>query len=283
MTYNIQTGFAADDVWNLEATARTIEAQDPDVVVLQEVSRGWLVTSGVDEALWLSHRLEMPFVFGASARDGLWGNAILSRAPIASSVVHTYASTQNLERGAIEVELEAETGSVWVFGTHLDNPQGAGEVRLEQVNQLLGYAEGKAPALIMGDLNATPDSDVLAAFAQAGFRDPAAVLGPEAFTSSNGRRIDYILVTSDVTVDGIRIPDVWTSDHKPVAADLTLGPTTAGRDARHASVGFDAGGTGRAPPRAPTLAVSRQMTGCSEGRRFGSVWRRRKWTETGDR
>ncbi|MGH2561491.1 MAG: endonuclease/exonuclease/phosphatase family protein [Thermomicrobiales bacterium] len=222
MTYNIQTGFSVDNDWSLEATARTIEAQDPDVVVLQEVSRGWLVTSGVDEVLWLSDRLDMPFVFGASAGDGLWGNAILSRAPIDSSAVHQYGTTENLERGAIEVELRTEAGSLWVFGTHLDNPSGAGEVRLRQTNRLIGFAEDRSPALIAGDFNALPESDVIAAFAAAGFVDPGLVLGPEAFTSQNGNRIDYILVTPDITVREVRIPDVWTSDHKPVAADLTL-------------------------------------------------------------
>jgi endonuclease/exonuclease/phosphatase family metal-dependent hydrolase len=34
MTYNIQSGFALDRTWNLEETARTIQAEDPDIVVL---------------------------------------------------------------------------------------------------------------------------------------------------------------------------------------------------------------------------------------------------------
>ena len=43
MTFNIQEGFSNENVWDLEATARAIEAHDPDIVVLQEITRGWLV------------------------------------------------------------------------------------------------------------------------------------------------------------------------------------------------------------------------------------------------
>ncbi len=67
MTYNIQSGFGADDTWDLERTANAIEEQQPDIVILQEVSRGWPITSNVDQAAWLSQRLEMPVYFGSSS------------------------------------------------------------------------------------------------------------------------------------------------------------------------------------------------------------------------
>ena len=57
MTYNIQEGFSSENDWSLETTARTIEAHDPDVVLLQEITRGWLVMSSVDEVRWLAERL----------------------------------------------------------------------------------------------------------------------------------------------------------------------------------------------------------------------------------
>ncbi|HLI50685.1 MAG TPA: endonuclease/exonuclease/phosphatase family protein, partial [Thermomicrobiaceae bacterium] len=122
MTYNIQTGFDRDEAWNLAQTADTIAAAHPDIVVLQEVSRGWLVTSSVDEALWLSRRLDMPVVFGPSSEDSLWGNAILTRAPVLSASNRDYTTTSNLRRGVLEVELATRAGKLAVFGTHLDDP-----------------------------------------------------------------------------------------------------------------------------------------------------------------
>lgn len=222
VTYNIQSGFAIDDTWNLERTARTIEAEHPDIVVLQEVSRGWLVTSGVDEAMWLSQRLAMPIVFGANSSDELWGNAILTRAPILDTASERYTVTENLKRSVVGVKLETQAGDLWVFGTHLDNPGNAEEVRLAQTHQLLEFVKGRSPALILGDLNSDPGDPVLSALNAAGFTDPGKLLRSGAFTSSDRRRIDYILVPPGVTVRDLHIPDSTASDHRPVVARIQL-------------------------------------------------------------
>lgn len=222
MTYNLQAGFDIDNWWNLEKQAQTIEAENPDVVVLQEVGRGWLVLSPVDQVEWLSRRLGMPYVFGANSDDGLWGNAILTRAPMSNVSRHQYATTDNLKRGVITVQIATESGDVWVFGTHLDNPAGAGEVRLRQVNELIDVIAGRTPAVLAGDFNADPDSDVLQALAAAGMIDHALHIGLPDTTSSDARRIDYVLASADVTFVDIHVPRVWTSDHLPVVARVRV-------------------------------------------------------------
>jgi endonuclease/exonuclease/phosphatase family metal-dependent hydrolase len=222
MSYNIQSGYALDNWWSLERTAQTIEAQNPDVVVLQEVGRGWLVVTPVDQVEWLSRRLGMPYVFGPNSDDGQWGNAILSRAPLSLTDNYQYETTQNLKRGVVSALIETEAGGVWVFGTHLDNPRGGGNVRLRQVNELIEVIGGRTPALLLGDLNADPDSDVLATLDAAGLHDHPAWLGPDATTSQDQRRIDYILASPDLTVTELHIPQVWTSDHLPVVARVVL-------------------------------------------------------------
>ncbi len=222
MTYNIQSGFAADNSWSLERTARAIEAERADVIVLEEVGRGLPLASGVEQALWLSRRLHMPYTFGSASDDGLWGNAILSRAPITAVERHRYGLTQYRKRAAIGVRLETETGEVWVYGTHLASPKGAGQIRLVQVRELLNFWDGKKPALILGDLNADPDDAALNALRAAGFQDAGRSLGPEGFTSQDHRRIDYVLTTPDVTVEEVHIPSGWASDHRAVVARLRL-------------------------------------------------------------
>lgn len=42
MTYDLHNGFNTRGALDLEALARTIETQKPDVVALQEVARGWV-------------------------------------------------------------------------------------------------------------------------------------------------------------------------------------------------------------------------------------------------
>jgi endonuclease/exonuclease/phosphatase family metal-dependent hydrolase len=221
MTYNIQAGFSRDNIFDLEQTAQTIELNKPDIVILQEVSRGWLVLTGIDEVLWLSQRLNMPFYFGAASDDGLWGNAILTKAPVSDEEVRKFTSSENFKRSAIGVAVETETGPIWTFATHLDNPDDASEVRLEQVEQLLAFWNGRTPAVIAGDFNATPESDVVQAMLDAGFTDSGTLFG-DATTSEDERRIDYIFTSPDIEVTEARIDDIWTSDHLPVTMWLTL-------------------------------------------------------------
>ena len=223
MVYNIQSGFALDRTWDLRETAAVIRAEDPDIVVLNEVSRGWLVTASNDQLIWLSRELEMPYVWGPASDDGLWGNAILSRIEIEESAVRRFASTQNLKRSAIGVAIQINGQELWIFGTHLDNPSGAGAARMEQVTELLDFWDGRQPAIIMGDFNADPDDDVLLALAEMDLADPGLGMDPEVVTSEDGRRIDYIITSPDVDVLEIFVPDVDASDHKPVVARLQLG------------------------------------------------------------
>ncbi|HUG15358.1 MAG TPA: endonuclease/exonuclease/phosphatase family protein, partial [Thermomicrobiales bacterium] len=101
-------------------------------------------------------------------------------------------------------------------------PEDAGEARLRQVNELIAVIGGRAPTLLAGDFNAEPDSDVLQTISAAGLIDHALRIGLEDTSSSDGRRIDYVLATSDVTILDIHIPEVWTSDHLPVVARLRV-------------------------------------------------------------
>ncbi len=224
MTYNLQDGFSADNSFDLEAQADTIASAHPDVVVLQEVSRGWLVTSAADEALWLSHRLNMPIYFGGNSDDGLWGNAILTRAPVAEVRRLQFTVTKNLKRGAIEVRIPTANGDVWIVGTHLDNPKAADAIRLEQATQLLHDLSSRTPAIVAGDFNADPGTAVLNAFSAGGFADPGAEFLRGVSTTTDERRLDYVLITSRITVTSMRAIDSQASDHKPVIALLSLAP-----------------------------------------------------------
>ena len=222
MTYNIQGGFSRDNVWDLEETARVIEAESPDIVILQEVSRGWLVETGVDEARWLSHRLEMNLAWGPTAKDDLWGVAILSRGEILSTDMRLYDAIGNLQRGVLGVAIKTEGAPLHVYATHLDNPTSAGATRFKQVTQLVSAMAAATPAILGGDFNATPESDVIAAILAAGFVDSGTLLPAGETTSENGRRIDYILARGTVTVIETRVIDTWASDHRPVVTRLII-------------------------------------------------------------
>nr|WP_286207127.1 endonuclease/exonuclease/phosphatase family protein [Thermomicrobium sp. CFH 73360] len=222
MTYNIQSGYDRHQRWDLEATARVIETAHPDIVLLQEVSRGWLVTSSADQLTWLARRLGMHASWGPASTDGLWGNAVLTRAqPLEEQVVH-FRTTQNLRRGAIIVRLATPTISVWAASTHLDDPRSASAVRLAQIEELLVSLQPVRPLVLGGDLNADPESTELARLQSAGLRDAAAAVGAIMPTSADARRIDYVLVTDELEPVAGSVLDVTASDHRPVIVRLVM-------------------------------------------------------------
>lgn len=224
MTYNIQGGFTADNYFDLAAQSETIRSANPDVVILQEVSRGWLIMGGIDQALWLSRELDMTYVFGGNSGDGLQGNAIFSIAPLSETQQHQFAQTMNITRGVVSARIPLESGDVWVLGTHLDNPHRADAVRLAQMNELLEVLDGRTPAIVAGDLNVDPGDPVIDTAEAAGFIDLGATLGPNAATTPGGRRIDYILATRDLEAQSTSILPSTASDHSAVVAELTFGP-----------------------------------------------------------
>jgi endonuclease/exonuclease/phosphatase family metal-dependent hydrolase len=223
MTYNIQSGFSKDNRWDLEATARVIEQADPDIVFLQEVSRGWLVTTGNDQLHWLSERLGMPYAWGPASSDDLWGNAILSRYRLAGERVVKYDMTHNLKRSALVVGVELGDGRMLeLIGTHLDNPGEAGRARIGQVERLVGLLSAERPTIVAGDFNAAPDDLLIVELADVGLIDSAPLAGADEPTSEDGRRIDYIFVTAQFEVLEGQVIDTDASDHRPLVVNLAL-------------------------------------------------------------
>jgi endonuclease/exonuclease/phosphatase family metal-dependent hydrolase len=222
MTYNIQNGFDLENRFDLESIAQTIKNENADVVVIQEIARGWLVMSGMDQVNWLSNRLDMPYVYGPNSDDGLWGNTVFTRLPILESDTTQYSETQNLKRGAVEVAVETEHGPIWIYGTHLDNPRGAVEARFTQGRELIEFRDGKTPAMVLGDFNAEPDDSLIAELYDAGLRDLGVDHLDDLGTSADSRRIDYIFATEDLELVDIHITEVWTSDHLPVIATVRI-------------------------------------------------------------
>jgi endonuclease/exonuclease/phosphatase family metal-dependent hydrolase len=101
--------------------------------------------------------------------------------------------------------------------------------RTASASMLLGWMDPTIPWVLLGDLNAGPDSPTLRRLEGAGFRS---ALPPEAggtahqFTGTlDGPRIDHVLVRGAWVVGGARILHVRpggrpASDHWPVVADL---------------------------------------------------------------
>jgi endonuclease/exonuclease/phosphatase family metal-dependent hydrolase len=230
LVYNVHGGVNVDGQVDPEATARAIEAERPDVVVLNEIGRGWPVFGGLDAAEWLSRRLEMPFLFEPAA-DLRFGNAILSRLPpIARSgrALPFGAGPQHRSYLVVEFDL-GEDRQLAVIGTHLQESGSDPETRTRQIEFLLDAWDGVTPAIVAGDMNMQPDEEDVGMFLDAGLISVQDAIGdpcqPTAFEPKPEKpcdRPDWIFATPDLELSGFEITRTSASDHLPVAVTVTV-------------------------------------------------------------
>jgi endonuclease/exonuclease/phosphatase family metal-dependent hydrolase len=174
MTYNIRAGTYSPG--GLEAVAWVIAGQGPDLVGLQEVDVGRQRSGFVHQARWLGQRLGMFWTFGAATESqegegprGQFGNALLSRYPGVANRSRPLARPDYSNqpgvpekytepRSVIGAALAAGLAPLWACVTHLGLTP---DQRWQQVQEVSAFGqEGPAGALtiILGDLNALPDS-----------------------------------------------------------------------------------------------------------------------------
>ncbi len=254
------------------ATSSWLNRIRPDLVGLQEVAA--LPDGTATQVDSLAEPAGMRVTFGPSHQgagpDGAergFGNALLSRYPVLRQECVPLPDVDGDEpRSVLFCLVDAPCGLVPVFVTHLAWRLDAGAGRVRQVRRLVEVmaelaplsAEDAAPqafpAILLGDLNAEPDSDELrfltglavvdgvsVRFADAwryGGRGPGYTYDPANPHAAGGhehaRRIDYILVRGPAE-DGRGRPEsprlafhrpvgsTFPSDHFGVLADLAAG------------------------------------------------------------
>ena len=231
MSYNIHQGFGTDGNLSMEALALAMEAESPDIIALQEVSRGWMINGSVDTLEWLSQRLDMPYVWGPAA-DSTWGNAVLTRLPITGVEHHQMPNNDELlmDRGFLWMELDTGLDTrLRVIATHFHHPTNDGHLRLPQSFAVLKRWNGEPRTVLIGDFNGLPGSPEIEALTQAGFKDAfveAGVPGPGFTFASDDlyERIDYVFVTPDLTARDYSAQVSQASDHLPVAVTVDVAP-----------------------------------------------------------
>jgi endonuclease/exonuclease/phosphatase family metal-dependent hydrolase len=230
MQYNLHVGFSTAGRLDLEAIAAVIEAADADVVTLQEVSRGWVITGPVDMLSWLAQRLDMVPVAGPTADDGQFGNGILSRYPVVAVERGDLPSEgQALKRGYLQVDVDAGETTVRVIATHLyqyiDKPEDS-VIRQTQVAALLAGWNSAPRTVIAGDFNAWPEHAEMVMMGDAGLQDVGGLLGSgPAYTNPADapvQRIDYIWLSPDLTPSSFAMPQTTASDHLPLLVTVQL-------------------------------------------------------------
>jgi len=225
VSYNVHYGVNAFGALNLEAIAQLIEAQDADVVTLQEVARGVIIGGGADMATWLARRLDMPYVF-VPGRDWQLGNVTLSRFPLNESRTGFLTRIgNNTRRSYLLTTYNVGDTIITVINTHLSNGVGP-ERRQGEVQEVLTAWERAPFTIIAGDMNAFPGKADVQTYLDAGFSSAQDEAGdPTMMTYSSTEalfRIDWIFGTPDFKFVDFQIPPTTASDHLPIVATVQI-------------------------------------------------------------
>ncbi|RYD84513.1 MAG: endonuclease [Verrucomicrobiaceae bacterium] len=232
LTYNIHHGEGTDGKLDLERLARVIKEANPDLVALQEVDQRTRRTGGVDQAAKLSELTGMQVAFGKAMdyQGGAYGLAILSRWPLKEPRTHALPADAGIEpRAVLEARVQpgGDAPEITFLVTHLD----ATRDPLQRMNQaakireLFPVSEEERAMILAGDMNATPESEVLQGL-RSEWTDSAA--GAKFLTSPAGaprNKIDYILYRPASrwrVLETRALEEAVASDHRAVLAVFEL-------------------------------------------------------------
>ncbi len=229
MTYNIHSAFSSLGRHDPEAIAKVIEESGADIVALQEINRDRLLDGASDLVTWLSRRLDMPIVFNGT-EEPHWGNAILSRLPIVAHGSGELPRDRSLiGRGYTwaEVDIGADD-PLLVINTHLHQIEDDHDIRLLQVPVLLDFWDGRPNSILLGDLNAEPDTPEISLLIEAGLIDSWLESGTGPGLTWNAvdssKRIDWMWHTSDLVGTRSEVIPSLASDHLPVVVQIEPAP-----------------------------------------------------------
>lgn len=249
VTYNIHSGIGMDGRLDLDRIADLLERTGADLIGLQEVDRHRRESTDYEDQIGrLAAALDVESAYGAALTapktmesDGEpreYGIAVLSRFPILDHVVYGLPHGPDAERRVlletrVDVEGTPVTFATTHFGLSADDRRRQAEAIVERSDAIA------TPRLLVGDINAGPDSSPLEVLTQR-FRDVGRATGigtdptfpspyvqpapdgPHLEVYEPDRRLDYVLADSDFDPIDAKVVESLASDHSAVVADLEL-------------------------------------------------------------
>ncbi len=230
MAYNIHHANppSRPDSIDIPAIVRTIKAQNPDLVALQEIDSDTQRSGPGNQAELIAESLGMKVFFGKSINygGGDYGVAILSKFPISEGTVHrlpTKTGTDGEKRVLATVKVALPDNRYIRFGsTHLDS-QKEDTNRILQIKEILQItSEEEIPMIIAGDFNSYPKSEVINILDQR-FKRTCDPCEPTIPVNHPEKAIDFIACRPENSFQVIShtvIDETYASDHLPIVAVL---------------------------------------------------------------
>ncbi|MFX1299567.1 MAG: endonuclease/exonuclease/phosphatase family protein [Promethearchaeota archaeon] len=231
MTYNIHEAFDVYNRLDLNGILTTIQQSNPDIIVLQEVDTGVIMSGTTDQARWLAQKLNM-FLAPVTSADHIWqSDIILSKYPILhyeEIILQSPSEDDTLLRADIEISGQ----QISVYAVHFSAFSSAD--RRIQADVAIPYvaANGSIIKIWAGDFNVDAyttdpvDQDIYAditAFLNDSFDVALSQTGNLTWPSTGPyQRIDYVFISPTISVLSHAVPTSLASDHLPVVAQLQI-------------------------------------------------------------
>jgi endonuclease/exonuclease/phosphatase (EEP) superfamily protein YafD len=193
-----------------------LASNPPDLVVVQELTSAW--------ARELSRLPAYPYR-AMLPREDAYGIGVLSRWPLSSVEADDFAG-DGLPSLAGRVQIAGRPVRFLALHTRWPVTPGLARERDRSLGAAArSIAEAPGPAILLGDLNATPWSPAYAAFlAASGMRDAADGSRWQPTWSAGfwplALRIDHVFVSSGLCTEDTQVGPAVGSDHRPLAAWL---------------------------------------------------------------
>lgn len=208
---------------NLDAIARVVVRERPDVVAMQEADGG----GRLDRVAYLAGAAALSeLVHDATPRDPAMrhGAALLSRLSLSNTASSAFATGVGDDKGWVVARVAAPGLVLDIASVHLA-PFGA-KRRRRQIERLVAELADRArPLVVLGDLNCPwrgPDEGVGLLARRLGLRPCDADPSPTHVFAGVRQRLDWILVSDELEVRRHRTLPDRVSDHRAVLADLAL-------------------------------------------------------------
>jgi endonuclease/exonuclease/phosphatase family metal-dependent hydrolase len=227
ISYNIHHGEGTDAKIDLERIAKVLLAESPDLVAVNEVDQGTNRTRQIDMPAELERLTGMKAIFEKNIdfEGGRYGNAVLSRLPVRRHKNHKLPSNyEGEQRGVLDVELGEEGEEPLLFlATHLDyRPDDTERMwSVKKIEEIIADRRDQ-PMILAGDLNASPDSRVIAEFAKNWRGTSGKDLGTFPAVKPE-KQIDYVLYRPAErwkVIETRVLDEPVASDHRPILAVL---------------------------------------------------------------
>lgn len=232
LSWNIHKGIGGRDRrYSLARVIDCIEAENPDLVCLQEVDRLVHRSHHDDQPRLLSRYFRCHSLFQPNVHvgGGTYGNLVLSRWPLPSRHRISLRRGGRKSRGAQLVLVETPEGLLHLVNTHLGLAESE---RRWQVDRLLGHMLFRSadphPTLVVGDFNDWRDTLAAGRFAAEGFRHVTTPVSRfrtfPAWMAIGG--LDKAFVRGQIEVRQARVVRTSlakaASDHLPLVVDFHL-------------------------------------------------------------